>query len=301
MYYKNPMKFDQIECFLKLSETLNFSETAIFLGLTQPSVTRKIQALEESLESTLFVRSKHSVKLSGSGQELLKRVKPLYLEFSNLMSHTKDEQKSINGALRIGVLPEIGKNYFYPHFLSFQKLHPGLDLQVEYSLNHENLPRLMDGKLDFSVVNQLPESDLYRSYKIMQEKSVMVTRPNNIHPKKPSVTDIQNFHFVGYSIHDGLLNLFLKSFYRPLDISKIKRLSCVNEHASIIKMLLQIDCFAVLPWFSVEPYLKSGELVQVDTHEKTSTYYLVELNKNWRTKKEQEFRTYLIQKTKKEK
>lgn len=285
------MKFDQIECFLKLSETLNFSETAVLLGLTQPSITRKIQALEETLQSTLFIRSKHSVKLTGSGQELLKRVKPLYNEFGALMSHTQDSQKNLSGHLRIGVLPEIGKNFFFSRFVEFQKLHPNLHLQVEYALNHENLPKLMDGKLDFAIVNQLPTSELYRSYKIMQEKAVMVTRAQNKNMKK----DISEQHFVAYSPHDGLLNLYLKSFYRPMDISKVKNISSVNEHSSMIQLLLQTDSVAVMPWFSVESRLKSGELKQADTNEKVSAFYLVELNKNWRSKKEQEFRTFLIQ------
>lgn len=284
------MKFDQIECFLKLSETLNFSETAVFLGLTQPSVTRKVQALEESLQATLFIRSKHAVKLTGDGQELLKRVKPLYHEFSSLMSRTQDSQKDLSGPLRIGVLPEIGKNFFHALFLEFQRKNPGIQLQVVYDLNHENLPRLLDGKLDFAIVNQLPSSELYRSYKIMQERSVMVTRSKN----KKAADKISEQPFVGYSPHDGLLNLYLKSFYRPMDISKIARLSCVNDHASMIRLLLQNDYLAVMPWFSVESHLKSGELVRADSNEKLSAFYLVELNKTWRSRKEQEFRTFLI-------
>jgi DNA-binding transcriptional LysR family regulator len=291
MYYKDFMKFDQIECFLKLSETLNFSETALLLGLTQPSITRKIQALEESLQANLFIRSKHSVRLTGSGQDLLKRVKPLFNEFGALMNHTQDTQKNLTGPLRIGVLPEIGKNFFYSRFLEFKKIHPDLDLQVEYALNHENLPKLMDGKLDFVIVNQLPTSELYRSYKIMQEKAVMVTRAQNKNIKK----EISEQHFVAYSPHDGLLNLYLKSFYRPMDNSKVKKLSSVNEHASMIQLLLQTDSLAVMPWFSVESHLKSGELKLADNNEKVSAFYLVELNKNWRSKKEQEFRTFLIQ------
>lgn len=286
------MKFDQIECFLKLSETLNFSETALLLGLTQPSISRKIQALEESLQSTLFIRSKHSVRLTGSGQELLKRIKPLYNEFGALMTHTQDSQKALSGPLRIGVLPEIGKNFFFSRFIEFQKTHPNLQLQVEYALNHENLPKLLDGKLDFVIVNQLPESDQFRAYKIMQEKAVMVTRAQN---KVGSKISIQDQHFIAYSPHDGLLNLYLKSFYRPMDISKVKKLSSVNEHASMIQLLLQTDSLAVMPWFSVESRLKSGELKLADQNEKISAFYLVELNKSWRSKKEQEFRTFLIQ------
>ena len=286
------MKFDQIECFLKLSETLSFSETAVFLGLTQPSITRKIQALEESLQCTLFIRTKHSVKLTGSGQELLKKIKPLYIEFSALLSHTQDAQKSLSGAIRIGVLSEIGKNYFYTRFLEFQQLHPGLQLQVEYALNHETLPKLMDGKLDFAIVNQLPTSEFFRSYKIMQEKAVMVTRAKNIVPK----IEITKQPFVAYSPHDGLLNAYLKSFYRPMDISKIEKISCVNDHGSMIRFLLQNDVMAVMPWFSVESLLKSKELIQADENEKISAFYLVELNKNWRSKKEQAFRSFLISK-----
>lgn len=118
----------------------------------------------------------------------------------------------------------------------------------------------------------------------------MVTRSKN----KKAADKISEQPFVGYSPHDGLLNLYLKSFYRPMDISKIARLSCVNDHASMIRLLLQNDYLAVMPWFSVESHLKSGELVRADSNEKLSAFYLVELNKTWRSRKEQEFRTFLI-------
>ncbi len=284
------MKFDQIECFLKLSETLSFSETGLFLGLTQPSITRKIQALEEALQTTLFIRTKHSVKLTGSGQDFLKNIKPLHQEWNEILNHTQDQQNQLSGPLRIGVLPEIGKNFFFSHLLEFQNTHPALDLQVYYGLNHETLPQLMEGKLDFVIVNQLPESELYRSYKIMQEKAVMVTRTK----KKVTKAEIIQQPFVAYSPYDGLLNAYLKSFYRPMDISKVENISCVNDHASMIQLLLQKDSLAVMPWFSIEKHLKSGTLMRADSHEKLSAFYLVELNKSRRSKKEQEFRTFLL-------
>jgi len=302
MYYNKFMKLDQVECFISLAETLNFTETAVFLGLTQPSISRKIQALEETLQSSLFVRTKHSVQLSPSGQDFLRKVKPLYLQFDSILKHTQDSLNTISGPLRIGVLPEIGKHFFFSLFQEFRNQYPEILLQVNYSLYQDHLPRLIDGKLDFVIGNQLPPSELYRSYKMLNEKSIMVTRTKNNQLK--SFKNITNQElslqsFVGYSPQDGLLNLFLKSFYRPLDISKLEKLSCVNDHASMIQILLQTNSLAVLPQFSVENFLKSGELIQVGNHEKVNPFYLIELNKNWRTKKEQEFRSFLISSTKK--
>ncbi len=43
------MYTSQLECFISLANTLNYMNTSEQLGLTQPSVTKQIQALEAEL------------------------------------------------------------------------------------------------------------------------------------------------------------------------------------------------------------------------------------------------------------
>ena len=57
----------QLECFLEVSECLNFSRAAVNLKMTQPAVSHQINALESELNTKLFNRTSKSVELTRDG------------------------------------------------------------------------------------------------------------------------------------------------------------------------------------------------------------------------------------------
>ena len=57
----------QLECFLSLAKTLNFSQTAQQMYLTQPAVSQQIRALESDLGVPLFTRGRGGVALTPAG------------------------------------------------------------------------------------------------------------------------------------------------------------------------------------------------------------------------------------------
>ena len=60
----------QIQCFLSVAETLNFTEAANRLFIAQSSLSRNISHLEEEIGLTLFIRTKKYVRLTPSGTVL---------------------------------------------------------------------------------------------------------------------------------------------------------------------------------------------------------------------------------------
>ena len=64
------MNLKQLEAFVRVSETKNFSTAAKQLYLTQPTVSAHIASLERELNTCLLVRNTKGVALSESGKEL---------------------------------------------------------------------------------------------------------------------------------------------------------------------------------------------------------------------------------------
>ena len=69
------MELRQLKYFVKTAETLNFSEAAKTLFVTQSTLSQQIRQLEQEIDTVLFVRDSHSVQLTESGEQLL----PLFL------------------------------------------------------------------------------------------------------------------------------------------------------------------------------------------------------------------------------
>ena len=61
------MNTQQLECFVRVAEKLNFTKAAEELYISTPAVTHHIKKLEEELNSTLFIRTSKMVKLTETG------------------------------------------------------------------------------------------------------------------------------------------------------------------------------------------------------------------------------------------
>src|SRR5437660_12495190 len=71
------MEIDQLETFIAVATFGGFHRAAETLRLSQPAVSARIKALEESLGSTLFARSRNALTLSDAGRILRPLAQPL--------------------------------------------------------------------------------------------------------------------------------------------------------------------------------------------------------------------------------
>ncbi len=66
------MNATQLECFIAVSEHLNFARAAENLHITQPAVTHQINALETELNAKLFNRTTRTVELTPAGWKFIR-------------------------------------------------------------------------------------------------------------------------------------------------------------------------------------------------------------------------------------
>src|SRR3954464_13405793 len=74
-YARRAMNLDQLRAFIVLAERRTFVEAARRLGLSQPTLSRQMQALEEELGAKLLVRTPRGVALTDSGARFLSRAR----------------------------------------------------------------------------------------------------------------------------------------------------------------------------------------------------------------------------------
>ena len=65
------MELRQLKYFIKTAETLNFSEAARSLYITQSTLSQQVRTLEDELGCPLFHRDSHSVVLTEYGERML--------------------------------------------------------------------------------------------------------------------------------------------------------------------------------------------------------------------------------------
>jgi DNA-binding transcriptional LysR family regulator len=177
----------QLRVFLAAAETLNFSQAAKRLHMSQPSVTQHIRNLETHFEMQLFVRAGRKLSLTEAGVTLLPMARDLVLSAiraDEMMDTLKEE---VHGNLWIACTTTPGK-YILPSLMAeFLKRHPKVEATISVTNWHDAMHYLNEGKAHIivtSVFNYHPDIELH---KFMTEPLVLIV-PNN-HPwtKRESV------------------------------------------------------------------------------------------------------------------
>ena len=116
----------RIITFLTLAETLNYTHTAQQLNLSQPAVTKHVQALEEEFETKLIIYENKQVQLTDKGKELIPYLTSLVKlnQMTMEIFHTEEEHVRIH----LGVCLTLG-NYFINDIIeSFYNAYPKISL-----------------------------------------------------------------------------------------------------------------------------------------------------------------------------
>ncbi len=96
------MEFRQLKSFITVAEVLHFGRAAEALHLSQPALSKLIQALEDSLGIQLFERTKHWVKLTIAGQTFLETAHKILREIEEGIQITKQVAEGQIGQVRVG-------------------------------------------------------------------------------------------------------------------------------------------------------------------------------------------------------
>ena len=124
------MDFGQVEAFIQVAQHHSFSRAAEALGLTQPSITARIQTLERELGEELFERGGRGVKLTDAGHAFLPYVERMLQTLREGRDAVEEVRNVQLGSLRLGSAITIS-TYVLPGILrTFCGRHPGLDVVI---------------------------------------------------------------------------------------------------------------------------------------------------------------------------
>ena len=161
------MELRQLRYFLKAAETLNFTDAAKQMYITQSTLSQQIKQLETELNVLLFDRIGKKVFLTEAGNEFLPFAKQTVGDADLAVQRIQDLQGIRTGKLRIGITYSLSFG-LAPIILRFMKEYPNIKLEVFYNTAQELLQMLKNRDLDFVLSfsmavmdEQVEETDLY--------------------------------------------------------------------------------------------------------------------------------------------
>ena len=124
------MNLKQLEAFVRVAETKNFSTAAKQLYLTQPTVSAHIASLERELGTCLLVRSTTGVALSESGKELDADAEQMLEIEQKIRERFGLTGKQSGSVLRIAASTIPSQNLLTDIMVKFRNEYPGEQLNL---------------------------------------------------------------------------------------------------------------------------------------------------------------------------
>ncbi|MCU0764384.1 MAG: LysR family transcriptional regulator [Hydrogenophaga sp.] len=147
------MTLVQLRHFVVLADAGSFVQASSVLFLTQPALTRSIQALEEELGGALFDRLGRRIALTPLGQEVLGRARRLVADADALRHTGKALHAGLTGSLRVGLSSGPGALLSSPLMQHMARHHPRLHLQISRGNTAVLVEELRNQHLDALVVD----------------------------------------------------------------------------------------------------------------------------------------------------
>jgi DNA-binding transcriptional LysR family regulator len=155
------MEFDerQLQAFLAIAETGSLGRAAALVHLTQPSLSRMIQGMEQRLGHRLFDRQSKGMVLTPAGEILLDHARLLTFE----MQAARDQLDALRGlrrgVVRIGAVAAVMRTFVTEAVATLLTEYPELSVEMTEGTDGDLLSALLDRKLELVVTASWLESD----------------------------------------------------------------------------------------------------------------------------------------------
>lgn len=120
-----------LQAFTQTARTLNVTQAAKDLGLTQSALSQRISLLESDLETTLFIREPRGLKLTEAGQRLLRFASLNQKIEEELLWELKGHQQELAGTLRLAAYSSVLRSVLIPALAPFLRKNPKVHIDFQ--------------------------------------------------------------------------------------------------------------------------------------------------------------------------
>ncbi len=151
-----------LRLFIRVVETGSFSKASAGLGITQPTATKHVAALEKRLGARLLHRSTRGVTATEVGAAYYDKCKRIARDLDDADSLATLMQSGVGGSLRVSTSVAFGRRVLTPLVLQFMQQHPELQIDLSFDDRYVNL---VEQGVDLAVrMGRLVDSQLGARY-----------------------------------------------------------------------------------------------------------------------------------------
>jgi LysR family transcriptional regulator, low CO2-responsive transcriptional regulator len=276
------MDIDQLIAFERVVREGSFSKAAWSLGIAQPTISARIQGLEQSVGGSLFHRGR-IIKLTERGSSFLPYARRMIATLQEGLEAVRLAHRGERGRLAVGMLRSLTGRFLSPALGKFQTLYPEVECYVREGDHWQITEMLADGVIELAVIcYPVIEPALTDITPLLQfrEKAVLATSGQHPLAKQRHLSQAEILEYA---------NPFMLLRWWQVTPMPIATLAAKAKHVADLPMntgrfLLQ-DSFG-MGFFTkmvILPDLETGQVVELEVTDMPTIYRdtaLVRLSRN---------------------
>jgi DNA-binding transcriptional LysR family regulator len=148
------LDWNQLKAFLETAETGSLSAAARKLGLTQPTLSRQVAAIEQRMGVTLFERVGKAMALTPTGLDLLEHARAMGASAEALRLAATGRSQAVGGVVSVSATDAMATYLLPPLVRHLREKEPGITIEV---ICTDALSDLLRREADIAIRHVKPE------------------------------------------------------------------------------------------------------------------------------------------------
>ena len=208
------LSFKSLQCFVTLVKTQSFTRTAEQLYLTQPTISKILQQLEQQLQVQLLVKPEHGrkrqVELTEIGQHIYQHALELLQAEQNIFLEIENYQQLKTGTLKLGV-PPLGSQLLTTALFDYHQQWPEIELSFLEVGSKGIEQALLNNELDVGVLLHPFDQQIFNSIELCDYPLMVLLRRDATWAtrKKINLEELQHQSFLMFPENFSLNRIIL--------------------------------------------------------------------------------------------
>lgn len=220
------LDWNQLKAFLATAENGSLSAAARKLGLTQPTLSRQVAAIEQRMGVTLFERVGKAMALTPTGLDLLEHARAMGAAAEALRLAASGRSQAVGGVVSVSASDAVAAHLLPPLVRQLREKEPGIAVEV---ISSNALSDLLRREADIAIRHVKPEQPDLIARSIREAAASFYASEDwvKVHGHPRRADEAARLPFVGAD-RSGQLLAYLRRHGLPLSEANF---SCYCDHS----------------------------------------------------------------------
>ncbi|MCL2294348.1 MAG: LysR family transcriptional regulator [Spirochaetes bacterium] len=255
----------------------SFTKAAEYLNITQPSVTRQVQDLQEKTGFALINKTGKTFILTDAGNMLYSMAKTIFEVESRIEESIRDYKRQKKGNIVINTINSFC-SYYLPDFMpKFIEKYPEIKVAVYAMPDESVVSRTVKFENDFGIISHKVKDPKIMLHELFCEEIVLISSPDMPLAKEAKIKPVQlnNLPMILFEKDSGTM-YSTEGFMRRNKIN-FETICIISDSEAVKNMVRQKAGYALISKKVVEKEVASGELIALHINDSflTRKFYMI--------------------------